>query len=241
MNNKKREGNFTSSKISKLCMSNRKGDDFGVPAFTYIDEKRIESKMKRCLDVGAYSWALAWGEFMEMIVFNILGTDYVMTSKETDRHPTIKRWSGSKDYHKTKDGKMYCIGDMKCYEPKKFAQYTECLLKKDIGFMKANFPGEYWQLVSNAIINGVDYVEAITFMPKEDDMPEIRQIAENYDGPDQWKYRFIYESPISDLSVLPQSSGYESVNKFEFLVPEEDKIFLTERVEKAILLLEFEL
>jgi len=107
--------------------------------------------------------------------------------------------------------------------------------------MKANFPGEYWQLVSNAIINGVDYVEAITFMPKEDDMPEIRQIAENYDGPDQWKYRFIYESPISDLSVLPQSSGYESVNKFEFLVPEEDKIFLTERVEKAILLLEFEL
>jgi len=51
MNNKKREGNYTSSKISKLCMSNKKGDDFGAPAFTYIEEKRIESKMKRCLDV----------------------------------------------------------------------------------------------------------------------------------------------------------------------------------------------
>jgi len=41
--------------------------------------------MFRC---GAYSRAIAWGEFMEMIVFNVLGTDYVMTSKETDRHPT---------------------------------------------------------------------------------------------------------------------------------------------------------
>jgi hypothetical protein len=74
-------------------------------------------------------------------------------------------------------------------------------------------------------------------MPYESELEEIREMAENYDGNDQWKYRFIAESHKSALPYLPNKGYYKNLNIFEFKVPEEDKKALTERVLMAIQLL----
>ena len=74
-------------------------------------------------------------------------------------------------------------------------------------------------------------------MPYFSELEDIRTMAENYDGGDQWKYRFIVESPDAELPYLPDGGYYKNLNKFEFEVPKEDKDFLTERVELAIELL----
>ena len=228
--NKDRIGNFTSSQIHKLLKEGRKKGTWGAPALTYIDEKRIERRMKRSLDTGAYSQDMAWGKFMELVVFGKLGTDYLLTSKATDVHPEIPFWAGSKDFHKNRGNKMYCIGDIKCYQPKKFAKYTDALLKQDVIYLKSTFPEEYWQLISNAIINGVEYAEAVTYMPYESEMEEIRELAYNYGGDQQWQYRFIYEKPTSELAVLPNDGYYKNINTFQFKLPEEDVKLLTAKV-----------
>lgn len=231
--NKARIGSFTSSEIWKLTKSGRGIHGFGAAALTYIEEKQIELRLGRSISIEAHSQAMAWGKFMEMWVFALMGMEYEITSYDTDVHPTIKHWAGSKDLIQ-RDVK---ISDIKCYYPKKFVQYTDALLTKDPFVIRQNFESEYWQLVSNAIINQVDHAEAITFMPYEKDLVEIREMASDFQGDDQWKYRFIYENNKSALPYLPNGCKYKDLNKFCFEVPQEDKDFLTERVELAISLL----
>lgn len=197
---------------------------------TYVEDKRMETRMQRSLEVEVHTQAMAWGNFMEMFVFSLIGIEYKITSLTTDVHPTIKRWAGSKDL--IVPGKK--IADIKCYQPKKFGKYTDALLEGNVGKIRENFPQEYWQLVSNAIINQVGFAEAITFMPYESELEEIRDMAENYDGSDQWKYRFITESDKSSLPYLPDGGYYKNLNKFEFEIPARDIRILTQRVEMAI-------
>ena len=228
--NIERIGNFTSSEIWKLTTLDRNKEGFGAPALTYIEEKQIELRMGRSITTDTHSQSMAWGTFMEQYVFSLIGMEYIITSNKTDMHPTIKGWSGSKDL--IVEGVK--VSDIKCYQPKKFAIYTDALLKKDVAFIRDNFKKEYWQLVSNCIINKVDVAEAITFMPYESELTEIREMAENYDGSDQWKYRFIAEAHKSALPYLPDNGYYKNLNKFEFEIPKEDKELLTERVLLAI-------
>lgn len=231
--NIERIGSFTSSEIYKLATTGKGEYGFGAKALTYIDEKRIENKMKRSISTDSYSQAMAWGIFCEMYVFSLIGIEYQISSQETDVHPTISQWSGSKDLI-VPDVK---ISDIKCFQPKKFAQYTDALIEGDLKKIKEDFPAEYYQLVSNAIINGVNEAEAITFMPYESELENLREMAENYEGEDQWKYRFIAENKKASLPYLPDDGYYSNLNTFSFIVPQEDKDFLTERVEKAIELL----
>ena len=228
--NKERIGSFTSSEIYKLIKKGTGKNEFSAPGLTYIEEKQLEIKLGRSIGVDAYSQAMAWGSFMELYVFSLIGTEYIITSNETDAHPTIKGWAGSKDLIVL--GKK--VSDIKCYQPKNFAQYTNALLKCDVENIKNNFPKEYWQLVSNAIINDVPNAEAITFMPYESELEDIREMAANYDGGDQWKYRFIAEADKSALPYLPDGGYYKNLNIFEFEISLEDKIILTERVKLAI-------
>lgn len=228
--NIQRIGNFTSSEIWRLTTSDRKGVGFGPPAISYIEEKIIENKLGRSISTDVHTQSTAWGNFMELFVFSLIGMEYKITSNKTDVHPTIKGWSGSKDL--IVDGVK--VSDIKCYQPLNFARYTDTILAKDIEYLKENFKKEYWQLVSNAIINKTPKAEAISFMPYESQLEEIREMAENYDGADQWKYRFISESHKSALPYLPDGGYYKNINFFEFEVPQEDKDFLTSRVEMAI-------
>lgn len=227
--NQERIGNFTSSEIWRLTTMNRKKDGFGAPGLSYIEEKSIERVMGRSISIDFHSQAAAWGTFLEMFVFGSIGVEYEITSNKTDIHPSIPYWSGSKDLIV----RGVKVSDIKCYQPLNFARYTNALLKGDIKYLKENFKKEYWQLVSNAIINEVPNAEAITFMPYESELEDIRDLAYNYDGSDQWKYKFIYENDKSALPYLPDKGYYKNLNKFEFEVPQEDKDFLTERVELA--------
>jgi hypothetical protein len=231
MNNINRWGKFTSSNIYKLIKLNPKGD-FQAPGLTYIQEKAIETRMQSCLDGNAHTQALAWGNFMELVVYSILGVQYQISSKETMPHPVHgKFWSGSKDlFTVDKNGKIESIAEIKCYQKKNFAQYTDCILKKDIELFKTEFPKEYWQIVSNACIDNVEIGEAITYMPYISEYEEIKEMAENYDGADAWKYKFIWDLPVSDLPFLPDGGYYKNINKFAFVVPQEDKDLLTSRI-----------
>jgi hypothetical protein len=240
INNKERIGNFTSSQIFRLMSKGRGSfslENTGAAYHSYIEEKRLETRMGRSLGTEVHTQAMAWGKFMEMYVFSLIGIEYKITSLTTDVHPTIKRWAGSKDL--IVPGVK--VSDIKCYQPKKFGEYTDALLRGDVVELREKFPQEYWQLVSNAIINGVDKGEAITFMPYERELEEIREMAENYDGSDQWKYRFIAEGDKSSLPYLPNDGYYKHLNEFEFLIPQEDIDNLTARVEMAIVELEKQL
>ena len=130
--NIERIGSFTSSNIFKLMTLARNKVDFGKPALTYIHEKRMEKRMGRSLELESYSRAMAWGLFMESYVFSKIGIEYLITSKDTDVHPNIKGWSGSKDL--IVPGLK--VSDIKCYEPKKFGDYTDALLLGDIDRLK---------------------------------------------------------------------------------------------------------
>lgn len=218
--NKLRIGNFTSSEIYRLM---------GTPAVrkTYIEEKKIERRLGRSIDVEAHSQPMAWGNLLETRVFDLLGLEYEITSKDTTQHPTIDFWTGTKDLIVV--GKK--IAEIKCYQPKKFALYTDAILSKDIQVLKKDFAQEFWQIVSNAIINQVPSGEAISYCPYKSELDDIRDLAANYDGFDQWKYRFIVEKEDAGLAYIPDGGYYKNLNRFEFVVPENDIAELTERVE----------
>lgn len=227
--NKERIGFFTSSQIYKLVTFAKDGKSFGAPALNYIEERNIERKMNRSITLDAYSNSMAWGNFLEMYVFSQIGIEYTIKSTETTVHPKHKFWSGSTDL--LVPGKK--ISDIKCYEPLKFSRYVDALVKKDPEFLKKEFPQEYWQLGSNADIHGVPNAEAICFMPYKSQIPELREMAEYYEGADQWKYRFIAERELSGLAWLHDGGYYKNLNIYEFEFPKADKDLLNEIVEKA--------
>lgn len=227
--NQNRVVNFTSSQIWKLMTNGKAANTIGAPGRTYIEEKKIEMRMGRSIHIESYSRSMAWGNFLEARVFDLLEFGYELTSDKTDLHPTISGWSGSKDL--IVPAKK--IADIKCYEPKNFAQLTDVIIAGDLEKFKEEFPQEYWQLVSNAIINQVPVAETITYMPYFSELEILRDMAENYDGEDQWKYRFIAESPSAALAYLPDGGYYKNLNRFEFTVPQADIDALTARVMMA--------
>jgi hypothetical protein len=240
MNKEIRAGRFTSSEIYKLIKTGRgKADVFSAPGLTYIKETKLERLFNSNLSDNAYSRAIGWGNFMEAILFSEkLGTEYTISSDESKKHPDEYLgdfWAGSCDFE-IPNG----ISEAKCYYRKKFGLYTLCLLKQDVQLLKGEFPQEYWQIISNAIIHGVEYGEAVSYMPYAKDMEMIKQYAEDPIWIDQylkepmWKFRFIYEEETKDLPVLENDGFFKDVNKFRFKIPQEDIQLLTERVELAI-------
>ncbi len=227
--NKARIGRFTSSKIYLLTDKGRsKSALFSVGAETYIKNKANERKLKRSLDLGKSGNSAKWGLFLEQYVFSqFTGLEYKIMADESTIYNDS--WAGSADLIVPNKK----VSDIKCYEPEKFCNYTNMILAKDTERFKKEFKQEYWQLVSNAIVNDVPNAEAISYMPTLEELEEIQDLAANYEGADQWKYRFIVESPIHQLPYIPKESEYKNINFFEFEVPQEDKDFLIQRVELA--------
>lgn len=224
-----RAGRFTSSEMHKLTSNGRAAGSIGAPFHTYVDEKRMERRLGRSLDTNAYSRSMAWGLLIEEFVFlKKLDFTYKLVSSETLIHPEYDFWAGTPDVINSD-----FEGEIKCYEPKNFCGYAASIETGDVAVIRKNHKKEYWQLVSNACILGVDFAEIILFMPYQKDLEEIREFASNYDGVDQWKYRFIYESEDSDLPHVPNESTFKDLYKFKFEVPMEDKAFLRHRVIKA--------
>lgn len=224
LQNDLRNGNFTSSQIFRLFGS-------ATVRNTYIQNKRIERRMQRSLEIDKYSQSAAWGTFLQYRVFDLVPEfDYVLNTENTTvKHPEIDYWVGTHDLIKPK----VKIGEIKCYEPKNFALYVDALLKKDLAVLKKECPEEYWQIVSNCSIHNLSIGEAICYMPYKSELPQIREMVENYDGNDQWKYRFIYEKQDIELAHLPDNGYYKNLNCFEFEIPKEDIELLKDAVVKA--------
>lgn len=236
MNNENRQGRVTSSS-AYLLIQNGRGTVFSKACEKYLHKKRIERKMKRTLDVDVYSRAMAWGKFMEMIIFSHLGLEYKIKAEDTQLHPSKEFrdvWAGSSDLLAESEDK---IAEIKCYYPEKFALYTDALKRAyetgDLDELKRDFAQEYWQMVSNAILHDTSYMEAITFMPYQSELEDIRELARAHDGADQWKWRFIAEGEDDELPYLPDDSEYKNINIYAFEVPLDDIELLTQRMRIA--------
>ena len=86
----------------------------------------------------------------------------------------------------------------------------------------------------------VNTVEAITYMPYVSEYEDIKDIAENMETSEQWKYRFIVEKPIEQLPFLPDGGYYKNINKFRFKVPTDDLKLLEDRIIEARKLIRYE-
>lgn len=233
-NDKNRVAHFTSSKVPVLTLNGRGKYGFGGGAITYIEQRAMELDLGRGIDLPLNKWEVNWGKVWEPYVYWQLGAEYKMCIDQSKEHPDYHFWSGAKDF-KIPNG----VSELKCYQMEKFYKYTKCLLKKDIQLLKENFKEEYWQIVSNACIDNVKFGEAISFMPTEEMLLEMKDLIENSDyvekqlKDDPFKYKFIVDRPLWDLPFIPEHSKFPSMTKFRFEVPQEDKDFLTERVIKA--------
>lgn len=231
MDNQFRAGYFTSSQMHRLCASLQSGKP--SQAFKgYIEEVFAERLINRVSDVEVKTHATKWGSLMEVVLFNELGLTYEMTHKMTQTHPTHKDfWSGTPDLI----SKGVKIGEIKCYYPKNFALLSNCIIKQDYDLFKSEFPKEFWQCVSNAIIMGEKRAEIISFMPYRDELVEILKEIEESNFLERHKlepndYYFMRLENIESMPYLPRESKLPNINVFEFDIEQIDIDFLTERV-----------
>lgn len=220
------------NKIRVACVSSSQVYRImGTPAIykTYQKEVKFEQRMKRKLSLGKSTNATNWGLFLEQIVHQSLSLDYITQAQVTLPHPTIKGWVGSPDTFTDE-----VVADIKCFEPLNFCNYIEVLEQNSTEVFKKEYPKEYWQLISNALILGKSKIQVILYLPYEKDLEDIRNLAASYDEYDAWKYRFIYELPPSQLACQPNDSGYKDLNIFTFDLPKEDAELLTSKVIKFL-------
>lgn len=233
INNLIRIGNFTSSEIVALTKSG-KGQTFGQAALTYISECNMERRLMRSLTTESNARPLIWGKFMESRAFEMLGTEYTLTSKSTKIHPEFNFWSGSAD------GTTYdSVYDIKCpLTLKSFCEFADC---KDITEFRENTKdGEkyYWQLVSNSILENKNIAELIYYVPYKSELAEIKQEVNDYIGDLSLNsLAWINFASDDELPYLPDNGYYKNITKLSFEVPKSDKEFLTDRVKEASKLL----
>jgi len=235
--NKDRIGRPTSSKASLLAKNGRQAFGFSDAAITYLNKKRAERYLGRSTDTGGYAKPLYWGKCLEYILFEQkLGNEYEIVSKETVVHPDYKFWSGSPDFIVP----TVKVSEGKCFYPDKFFLYSEALQKGDLENLKKNFDEEYWQIVSNAAILGLDNGEGIAYMPTLEDLEKLRYriaetdfIREQFPGEEEWKFKFIADDPIETLPWIAPESNWPDLVKHEFFIPSEDIVYLTQRFKNA--------
>lgn len=229
LENVARNGNFSSSKIFNLLKLAKDQVNFGAPALTYIQEKKYERKLKRSISTDAETRPTLWGKFLEPRVHELLGMEYEHTNDVTLIHPKYPFWVGSPDFL---DRKAKVVSDSKCPQPKAFCELVDNC-SKGVQVFKKEHENYYWQLVSNALITDSEFIELIVYMPYESELPEIREEAENFDGLDQYKYRFIAESTKHQLAYLPDDSEYKNLNIFRFPLDKADAFILESKVIEA--------
>jgi hypothetical protein len=230
-----RVGNFNSSKIVALTKLTKDKKAFGEKAITFIAQKNYERRLGRSITTETTAKATNWGNLCESIAFDKLGLDYSISSQETDTHPSIDYWVGSKDGLKHDEGKT--VIDIKCpITLESFCGLVQPIYDGLTGMDAMNKvrdnhkEGEtyYWQLVSNAIINNCKYAELIVFVPYKSELEEIKLAA---DG--QPNLYWVAMSSDSELPYILDVGYYKNINVIRFEVPQEDKDFLTEQILKA--------
>lgn len=233
--NKPRIGNFTSSEIVALTKVGKDKVSFGAPALTYIEECNMERRLGRSLTDESNAKPLTWGKLLESRAFELLGLEYSLSSTETDVHPNIPYWAGSKDGMKFDEGKT--VIDIKCpITLKSFCQLVQPLYDGLTGNLAMEAIREnhkdgdmyYWQLVSNSILNNTKFAELIVYVPYLSELPEIKLLADG--NPNAY---WIAMAGEDELPYLIDGGYYKNLNTIRFEVPQADKDFLTALVLKA--------
>lgn len=224
-----RKGSFSSSGISALCSNGRGKDGVGAPFFTYIEEKLFERLLNRPLTKEHSARPTSWGKLVEEYAFDKLGLEYSLVSKKRYAHKDFPEyWTGMPDLITNE-----LVGDIKCpYTIKSFCKLVQSM-KKGVDELKKNHPDYYWQLVSNAILCDRDKAMLVVYVPYLEDLDGIRELARDYVN-DSNEYAFINWALDEELPYILKDGYYSDINSIEFEVPQEDKDFLTSRVEMAI-------
>lgn len=235
-----RLGNITSSEIVALTSNGKAKDSVGKPFYTYIQKKKWERNLGRPLESDNYSRPLSWGKCCEIYFFQHKGLlEYTPLMDEPIRHPELDYWLGSPD---AINNSINAVSELKCPQTMdSFCGLVEPLMNGISGLAAINYirdkhqDGEkyYWQLVSNSILTGKELCELIIFCPLQTELNEIREVAQNMDGPNLAKYYWIANSSDYELPYLPEHSKYQSINCIIFTPPKSDIDFLTERVKMA--------
>lgn len=240
INNIARIGNFTSSEIVALTKKAKDQKSFGEKALTYIEDKNFERKLGRSLNAEKSAHPLTWGKLLEMMVFEQLGLEYILSSTETDVHPTIPFWAGSKDGIKHDAGRT--VADIKApITLKSFCQLVDPLYSGLTGMEAMNAVRDshndgdkyYFQLVSNSIINDCKFAELIVFMPYKSQLEDIKRRAQQVEGEQMGKHYWIMMAGEDELPFIKDGGYYKNVNIIRFEVPESDKKLLTDCVIRA--------
>lgn len=225
-----RNGTFSSSNIHKLLEKGR-NNTFSVAGLKYIKQVRYEQKLGRAINKEHNARATSWGKFIEGRVFNLLPLGYQLVSNKRLFHPEYSFWSGAPDLKKP-----LVVGDVKApFSLETFCDKIEAL--QDIEVYKKEFPEDYWQHISNAILlekNGhpVERFEAIIYVPYKSELAEIRDEAYWHDD-EGFNVSFIDRASDEELPYLPDNGYYKNINIISFEIPKADKDLLTERVIEA--------
>jgi hypothetical protein len=271
INNITRVGNCTSSEIvALLSMGSREMTDVemdaykrvnpkgrkktieswpGQAALTYIEECNMERRLGRSLTDESNARPLTWGKLLEPQVFDLLGLEYSLTSKDSITHPDIPYWAGSPDGHTDT-----AVVDMKCpLTLKSFCKLVHPLYERELHMTEVNgtwvYDGNkainwvrenhkdgekyYWQLVSNACLLNKQFAELIVYMPYKSELAAIKFLAQSVSGDEISKFYWIAMAGPDDLPFLIEDGYYQNVNIIRFEVPQADKDLLTQRVQQA--------
>lgn len=237
--NQDRNGNFTSSEIVALTSLAKDQKSFGKPALTYIEETNMERRLGRSLDTEENARNLSWGKLIEKYISDnpkLLGLNYSVNLSDTTVHPTIHFWAGSEDVTKEDT-----VGDIKAPRTlKSFCQLVDAVAVHGLSGMEAmhhiiktHKEGEkyFYQLVSNACIHNKQFGELIVFVPYQSQLNEIRELAANWDNPEEaYKYAWINSANDEELPYLIDGGFYKNLNVIRFEIHKADKEFLTEKV-----------
>jgi hypothetical protein len=251
INNPIRNGNFNSSEICALMTNARSKDaEWSEAAMTFIEETNYERMLGRAITDEVQARPLSWGNLVENRVFNLLGPEYILTSQQTDQHPEVPYWVGSKDGYKNDEG--LTVFDIK--SPITLTSFCRLVAPLVVGkegmdamdairngytvdgaTFKKHKDGEkfYWQLVSNACIMGAKYAELIPYMPYKAELDDIRLMAMNSEGADMAKYSWISFAREDELPFIKEGGVFRNLNKIRFEVPKKDKDLLEMKVRKA--------
>lgn len=231
--NKNRIGRPTSSKAGVIAKKGRGAFGFGDAGITYLNKKRAERFLGRSTDTGQYAKQLYWGKCLEYVAFEKkVPREYDVISKETVVHPDYSFWSGSPDF----EVPGLKVAEIKCYYPDNFFAYSEAIQLRNVDNLRENFPEEYWQIVSNAILLGYDYGVAMAYMPTLEDLKALRHrisetdfIRNQFPGEEEWKFKFISEDDIETLPWIAPESNWPDYHEFEFFIPSADIVYITKR------------
>lgn len=229
LQNNLRIGRFTSSEIWKLMTNGKKEGEMGKPALDYIRVKNMERRLDLSISGEIDSRPTSWGSLCEKRVTDVLlSTSYKPLGQDTVAHLTIDCWSGSPDGEKY-EGENRLLPEVKCPWTRK--SFCELIDVSDADFKKEQ-PEYWWQMVSNSILIGVDVAELIVYCPYEKEIPDIWELANNWEG-DANQFTWLQWVGKEGLPYLKENSYYKNLNIRRFDIPQEDKEQLTQRVIEA--------